>query len=468
MGTDREPRTSDGRGPLLLVFLTTLVICSIGVSTPALWRDEAATVSATQRTVPELWRLLGHIDAVHGAYYLLVHPLVALFGSGETVLRLPSVLAAACTAAGVAWLGGRLDGWRTGMLAGLAYALSPMVSRYAQEARSYAIVSALAVLSTCLLVKTTEKASAQRFAAYGACLALLGTFNIFGLLIVPAHGLLVWGRHREAVRGWAVTVAAVAVVLSPLIWLTSRQRDQVSWLPKPSPGEIWVLLSGLTGSALLLGPVLLTAGYGLWRAGDLRTFVLAWALIPPVLLLTVSLVTPLYTFRYVLVCLPAVSLALGAGLARLSPRWRPVAGVISLVLAVPGHVQLRQQDSRIDDLRAMASVLRAHARPGDGLLFDCAADRRVLSPYRSVYRRLIDITLIKSAADAGNMEGTSAAGAEAATRLRQVDRIWVLSLSDGSACHSDRADLIQAAGGFSERGAGRWRFRGGALLLVSR
>ncbi len=39
---------------------------------PSLWFDESATISASAgRTVPELWRMLCHIDAVHGLYYYL-------------------------------------------------------------------------------------------------------------------------------------------------------------------------------------------------------------------------------------------------------------------------------------------------------------------------------------------------------------------------------------------------------------
>ena len=44
-----------------------------GGARPSLWFDEAATISASTRTVPELWRMLGNIDTVHGLYYLVMH-----------------------------------------------------------------------------------------------------------------------------------------------------------------------------------------------------------------------------------------------------------------------------------------------------------------------------------------------------------------------------------------------------------
>ena len=44
--------------------------------------------------MPQIWRLLHEVDAVHGLYYLLMRPVLALH-PGEVLLRLPSVLAAA-------------------------------------------------------------------------------------------------------------------------------------------------------------------------------------------------------------------------------------------------------------------------------------------------------------------------------------------------------------------------------------
>ena len=69
---------------------------------PSLWFDEGATISASaSRTLPELWRLLGHIDAVHGLYYLLMHGWFAIFPPTEFWSRFPSALAIGAAAAGV-------------------------------------------------------------------------------------------------------------------------------------------------------------------------------------------------------------------------------------------------------------------------------------------------------------------------------------------------------------------------------
>src|SRR5262249_9788355 len=60
---------------------------------PSLWRDEAYTLGAAQRSFGQIFDLLLHVDAVHGPYYLGMHVVVATAGTSEAALRLPSLLA---------------------------------------------------------------------------------------------------------------------------------------------------------------------------------------------------------------------------------------------------------------------------------------------------------------------------------------------------------------------------------------
>jgi len=54
--------------------------------------DEVATRWAALLPLHQLFHLLSHLDAVHGLYYLVMHPWVAA-GSSPALLRVPSVLA---------------------------------------------------------------------------------------------------------------------------------------------------------------------------------------------------------------------------------------------------------------------------------------------------------------------------------------------------------------------------------------
>ncbi|WP_344317878.1 glycosyltransferase family 39 protein, partial [Streptomyces javensis] len=132
-----------------------------GLDRGTMWRDESATYQMARRTLPQIRDALGTVDAVHGLYYLLLHPVLALRPS-EVTMRLPSVLAAVAATALVAALGCRLARPRVGLWAGLLYATTPVVTHYAQEGRSYALVAACAAGATYLLVGAAGLAPGTR------------------------------------------------------------------------------------------------------------------------------------------------------------------------------------------------------------------------------------------------------------------------------------------------------------------
>jgi len=221
--------------------VVTFVIMLWGITGASYWRDEAATLSAAQRPFGNLLQTLGNIDAVHGAYYILIWVAVRLGGTGELVTRFPSALAMAGAAAAVAALGRRLISPRAGLASGLVFAVLPEVSLYGQDARPYAIVVALAALASYLLVRAMQADRGARYrwlTGYAVCLAALGIVDIFGLLLIPAHAVTVLVRclrstgagtgeaggtggagDRQDVRslalGWLAAAAAGTLLASP-------------------------------------------------------------------------------------------------------------------------------------------------------------------------------------------------------------------------------------------------------------
>lgn len=134
-----------------------------------------------RRSWPQLIELLGQVDAVHGLHYVLMYLVGQVPGLNEFTTRVPSAVAVAVAAAGLTWLGRLLGGPRLGLCAGLLLAVLPTASPYAQEARSFAFVMAVAVLATGALVKILSgRAPGRRLAGYAALIALT-------LLVVRRH-----------------------------------------------------------------------------------------------------------------------------------------------------------------------------------------------------------------------------------------------------------------------------------------
>ena len=184
---------------------TAFVVGGYEIGGPSLWRDEAYTKDAITRSVSQIFALLRHQDAVHGAYYILMHVIAAAAGTSAVALRFPSLLAMVIATAFTAAIGRRAatlalapDAGResrldipalTGLLSGMVFATAPYMTYYAQMARSYAIVTMFATIATYLLIRAYPDGRWRWWAAYAAAVALTGLFNLFGLLILAAHGV---------------------------------------------------------------------------------------------------------------------------------------------------------------------------------------------------------------------------------------------------------------------------------------
>ena len=151
-GPPDRPDPGPGWLPLIPAVVT-LVFCLYQIQRPSFTRDESATLAAVHRSFPQLVRMLGTVDVVHGLYYALIWVVVRIGGSGEFAVRLPSAVALAVAAAVVTALGRRLVSLWAGLAAGLVFAVLPSVSWFAETAREGALVAALGTVASYCLVR---------------------------------------------------------------------------------------------------------------------------------------------------------------------------------------------------------------------------------------------------------------------------------------------------------------------------
>jgi mannosyltransferase len=428
-----------------------------GISTPSYWRDEAATIAAIRRPLGDLIRMLGNVDAVHGAYYLMMWPLEHVLGSGALVLRLPSAVAVAVGAAVVAATGRRLISPWAGLGAGLLYAVLPVTSRYGQEARSYAMVMTVAAIASYLLVRVLQAEPAGRrrwLVGYGASIAALGILNIFGLLLVPAHAVTVAVAGRRGLRdpavrrlayGWLAAAVAGIAVASPLLVFGWLQRGQIAWLGVNTSSSGLNTLFSLSGSFLVTTTVLAVVAVALvlsteasrerrraaWP-GRLAELTLPWLIVPPLVLLVVSMAQPVYTSRYILICIPALALIGGAAVAF----YGRLAGAIALgvVLIAGATTQLGQRTTagHYDDIMALDHIVAANARPGDYVLYTNPNAESFGAAYSYGLGRLPNIALKQGPIPSGTLAGTNVSLAEIRSRLSHAKRVWVVEINSFS------------------------------------
>jgi mannosyltransferase len=478
---------------------TAAVVGRYELGGPSLWRDEAYTRDAITRPVSQILALLGHQDAVHGAYYLLMHVIAAVAGTSAVALRFPSLCAMVIAAAFTAAIGRRAaalalaqDARRvgrfdipalTGLLSGMVFATAPYMTYYAQMARSYAIVTMFATIASYLLIRAYPDGRWRWWVAYAAAVALTGLFNLFGLLILVAHGvtLLLTDARGQAAQGgvavnargqavqgrrigriplrWLAAAAASLIVLGPLLDVAHREQKQIAWVVRPDFRTIEKLVSDFAGSRALVLPFALLALAGLvaacladnWRPLNPAAVALPWLVMPPFLLIGGSFIKPVYVERYVEFCLPALAILVGTGLVglirlaagqrltRLTGLGRPgwawlLSAVAALVIAglavmlIGPQGAIRQTAARPDNLRLASAIVSANEQPGD-VVFYIPVNMHVLGTgYPAPFLRLRDIALAKSPIASATLTGTEITSpALLKSRFTDVKRVWVVT-----------------------------------------
>ncbi|BBX08377.1 glycosyltransferase family 39 protein [Mycolicibacterium aichiense] len=366
------------------VFATAL--SAAGAARPSLWFDEAATISASTRPIPDLWRMLGNIDAVHGFYYLLMHGWFAVFPATEFWSRLSSAVAVGVAAAGVVVLGRLLSTRSVAVTAGLVFAILPRVTWAGMEARSYALTMVAGVWLTVLCVIALRRNRPRWWAGYAVAAIAATLLNVFTILLLPVHAVMVatMAQSRSARWRWVLAAAAVCAAACPFLIFTQSQLFQVGWI---SP------LSGRTTGMILvdqyfdrsLSVAVLCALLGLaglvswrragWRPRRLVVIALAWIVLPTVAVLGYSVLRePVYYPRYLSFTAPAMALLLGlciVALGRRSRAWITALLVVFAVAATPNYLAQRGPYSKEGmDYSQVADVIARYAAPGDCLVMD--------------------------------------------------------------------------------------------------
>ncbi|MFC8342441.1 glycosyltransferase family 39 protein [Streptomyces sp. NPDC057280] len=445
-----SPVVSQTRLHMLSVSGLTLVLGLWGIAREnSMWRDEAATWTAVHRTVPQLGHLLGQIDVVHGLYYLFMHGVFQLFGDSLYTLRLPSVVATACTAAVIVRLGSRLAGRYAGLVAGLSFALLPAVQQYAQEGRPYALVMLCAALATWLLVASIDDPAPGRWAAYGAVALTAALLNWFSLLMLTAHALtiVVTRPAGTVVRRWAVTACTVMLCTSPLIVASQAQSQQIAWIPPVGPSTfLSLLLTLVIGAACAWGARSETADRAAHGTQPTLTAVALPLLgLPPLLLVAVSFAQPVYQTRYVLFSHLGLALLIGGasqGLARhfraSSQRIGAAVLAIAFVGLLPVQISIRGSGSRVDDVLFTAHDVAAAREPGDAVLYIPAARRDTALVSPNAFTDTNDVALAQDPYVSGTLYGRERSPREIADAMLTADRIILVSDVHASAPTTDR------------------------------
>ena len=369
----------------------------------SVWGDEAFSIAQAKLSWTALGSLVVESQGNMVLFHALLKPWITALGDGEVAVRSLSVLCAVAAVPVVYLLGLRLFDRTAGLAAALLLAVNALFVAYAQEARSYALALLLVAVSCLLALRLLGgKRRALVVAGYAVVTALAITAHVFAVFMILAHlvGAVLSGASRRALAGQMAGAAGALTLSGPLlVTIAGQDTGQLGWVTQPGLRELAGAAIELAGGTKLL----LLAYFGLcvvavvaalrprsrvrgagWRSVAL---VVAWLVVPVAGAVVVSYVAqPLFVPRYFIVCLPALVLLAGEGIASL-PRWGgAAAGAAVLVLAGLALPYLRE-DYELVNFRDATNFVLERSRPGDGIVFYRPSRRLGFEYYRGRWDR---------------------------------------------------------------------------------
>ncbi|MET9456709.1 glycosyltransferase family 39 protein [Streptomyces canus] len=451
---DEEPEgPKGGRLATAVVFLvpTALAFALIlhGIGDRQLWRDEHATWWAATLSFHDLSLLIRSIDVVFTPYYVLMHLWIAIAGDSPTAMRVPGAVAMAASAGLLALLGRRLFTTQVGLLAGLAFAVVPVTTRYGQEIRPYAFAVAAVLLSTLLLARALDKPSFKVWVAYTLSVPLIGWSHLASMAVLSAHlvMILIARRDGDKIVGWAYAAACTLGMcfVIPAAISGSGQSGQIAW-NNPVLKDLIDFPKNLFGAWAVAVPVMALGALGLFFAGRRALPLAVWIVLPPLATYVTAAQLHLFLPRYLLFTAPAWVLLAAVAVVRIAG---PVAGakagtgaaarrglgwvLVAAAVAglafqsLPGIRETRQNALGEPDFRGAAQLIEAGQKKGDGIVFSGVMSERRAMDYelRNDAGRPRDSLMYRTPQELGSFGALECP--DSARCLAKADRLWLVS-----------------------------------------
>lgn len=382
------------------------------IAAKSFWIDEGASVAIARMDWFNFARLLWRREANMTLYYLVLRPWLHV-GESEAWVRGLSVVFALATFPVIYLLGKRLFGRRTGMVACVLLAVNAFHVRYSQEARTYTLVMLLVSVASLMLVEAVWRPKHWKWTAYAIIAALAVYAQFYAVLVIVAHAVWWWRSERksdsfgpELTAEFRRAVMLFAFLTVPIwVFILTTGAGPLRWLERPGLGALREFVSALTGNAgwalALAYVVVISAAFSRrWSArgsssvapftnASAALFTLAWLIVPVAVTLVVSIVKPVFLPRYLIVCLPALVLLGGAGIARL-PQMAAAAvliGMTALSLQGTANYYARDFDLLREDWRGATAYVLEQERPGDAILFHANQGRMPFEYYARLAKR---------------------------------------------------------------------------------
>jgi mannosyltransferase len=411
----------------LLLTLAAFALRLFHLDYQSIWSDEHYSIIQSAVSIAEILRV-GMLEEPHPPLYnLLLHFWGLATGNGVFAIRYFSLFAGVATVPLIYALGKRVFSPAIGLLAALLMTISPYQIAHSQDARMYALVTALVLLANLALLRAMAAPQprawglfvtaivAATYVHHYAAFALVAC-NLYFLVLTwwspiraragGAGGLLAANGASQALgdtRAWLAAQAAIVVLYIPWFFSLIALAGKAGYEPAVTlPGMLQQLTfqfsggrflgqsGGLAvgvGAAALFLLGLVEQGRGPRRANAVPLLLTTLAMLLPILVvygLQEVLHKQSFHERYLMFLSPIFYLAIATGLRAVRRlQWLLAALLVAFALLTAGVGTFNHYfDARYanGDYKGIAAYLQTHGRPRDAIALSGEVMNR-LFPY---------------------------------------------------------------------------------------
>ena len=430
---DRETRFNS-KWALAAITLLGLVLRITLLSKESFWLDEAASAWISGAS----WDRALRAEATNPPlYYILLYLWIRCFGSSEAAIRSLSVVPSVLLIPVIYALGKRLISPRVGIFAAAILALSPFHIAYAQEARTFALLSLFLVLSasSCWSLLSDDKGlrSPTPIASYIAWAIIALYTHFIAVFFIAAHNLyFVVRNYRGLFRNantlrWAFIQLTIIALYLPWLFKMLRaaasgggqsRRHMLLKIPQTFFSFLFgdtlvpldeVAVSDIIGTVtanwpLLLASAIAAAAIGLSSTKQLKVrpqaalFLSTMTLLPLILAFVVSIRIPFFDERYLIGCSPFLYLLCAWGIADECAK-RGSGTSFQLTVSLPAVLVFASIFNFFfhprfgkEQWREAVAYVESDLRPGDPILVDADFMKYPVEYYAKRQPLLIQLT----------------------------------------------------------------------------
>ncbi len=191
----------------------------------SLWLDEASTNTFAVMSIPDIWKATAGGEFNPPLFYWIEHVML-MFGNNEVVLRFVPALLGVLTIPLIYFAGKEFMDRNVGIIAAAAFAFSPFLIFYSQEARAYSMMLFFVAFAMVFYFKALKTNELKDWALFGILSALAFWSHFYSFVIIASLILyalfLQIGNIKKNIKNLkmiALSIVLFVVLCFPLILL---------------------------------------------------------------------------------------------------------------------------------------------------------------------------------------------------------------------------------------------------------